>query len=271
MKIMSIVSISLDIFCPQHAKRHGKKYIELYKNIHSEEWIRKRIEFFRQWTLKSLHNQSFQDFQVWMLCSEKSKPIIDSYDWDENITHCYDYGEARSKTIDADYITMTNLDSDDLFHRDIMRKIRENLILSDKVERILTTDYYRWLFHHNCFIHVVDPLVGKSGWSPCWTLIFPRNEWNWPNIKKLWFVYNPQICQVPGAKTFASDLVCQIRIKEGSHCTMLKEDPLHENRLTEELTHAEMLGRKAIFSSDEHIKILEDFGISKIQYQKVER
>ena len=175
--ITFVVNSSLDVFHPEFAAQHGKKY----SGTCSAEWTKKRIEFFQEWTLKSLRNQSVQDFRVFMLCSEKSKSLIGLYDWDANIEHCYDYGEAKFAALDTDYIAMTNLDSDDLFHKDAIKIIQENLILSDKVERLLTSDYYRWLFHHNCFIHITDPLKVDTKlcvrWSPCWTLIFPKAEY----------------------------------------------------------------------------------------------
>jgi len=262
--IASIINVSLDIFCPQYADHHGKRYLQAYKRKHTDEWIKKRIEFFREWTLKSIHNQSFKDFQVWMLCSEESRSIIDSYDWDDNITHCYDYGQAACESLDADYVTMTNLDSDDLIHRDAMKTIRENLMLSDRVERVLTSDYYRWLFHHDCFVHVTNPLSGKIGWSPCWTLIFPKSEWNWLNFKKEWFVYNPQICKVPGAKLLPPNLVCQIRTTESTHHAIWKQDPLNKSMLEEEIRNTK---REAMFFPADHIRILKEFGITEKQYQ----
>lgn len=268
--VTSVVSVFLDIFCPQYATRHGKRYIEVYKKINSIEWIRKRIEFFRKWTLKSLRNQIFQDFQVFILCSEKSKDLINSHDWDTNIKHCYDYGEVAYKAIDTDYVAITNLDSDDLFHRDAMKTIRENLTLSKKIEYLYTSDYWRWLSHHNCFIHITDPLNTRFGtkWSPCWTLIFPKDEYkDWLNIKKHWFVYNPEICGIKGAKILPPDLVCQIRQKESTHYAMWKEDPYHKNRLAKELESAKKHGRKVTFFSGDHIEILKDFGISEKQYR----
>jgi len=268
--VTSVVSVFLDIFCPQYATRHGKKYEEVYEKIHTIDWTRKRIEFFRNWTLKSLRNQSFQDFRVFMLCSEESRSLINSYNWDVNIKHCYDYGKAAYEALDTDYIAITNLDSDDLMHQDTIKTIRENLVLSDKVEYIYTSDYWKWLFHHGCFIHVMDPLNAKIGlkWSPCWTLVFPKVEYkNWLNIKKYWFVYNSGMCGIKGAKILPPDLVCVIRIKESTHHAMWKEDPLHKSRLIEELEHAKKLGGRIIFSSAEHIAILKNFGIPKEQYR----
>lgn len=265
-RIISVINITIDILCPQYVNNHGERYLKAYKQMHTTEWTKKRIEFFLEWTARSIRNQSFKDFQVLMLCSEESRSLIESYSWDKNITHCYDYGQAACESLDADYISMTNLDSDDLIHRDAMKIIRENLILSDKIERVLTSDYYRWLFHHNCFIYVTNPLKGRVGWSPCWTLIFPRSKWTWKNIKREWFVYNPQICRVPEAKILSPYLVCQIRTTESTHHAMLKQDPAHAARLKKELKEAKILGQSSTLNKGDHTRILADFGISEDQY-----
>lgn len=260
--VTSVVSVFLDIPRPELTAYYKKAY----SSVHSMEWIKKRIDFFREWTLKSLRNQSFKDFRVFMLCSEKSRPLIDSYNWDANIEHCYDYGKANYEALDTDYVAITRLDSDDLFHQDAMKIIRENLILSDKVEKLFFSGYYRWIFHHNCFIYITNPF-GTHKWSPSYTIIFPKSEYkNWLNIKKRWFVHVEKMCDVPNRKILPPNLVCVIRIKESTHHAIWKEDPLHKDRLEEELESAKKLGRKVTFSSGEHIEILKDFGISKEQY-----
>lgn len=262
--ITSIVSVFVDIHRPELAISYKKAY----NSTHSMGWIKNRINFFREWTLKSLRNQSFQDFHIFMLCSEKSRPLIDSYDWDANIKHCYDYGKANYEALDTDYLAITRLDTDDLFHHDAMKIIRENLILSDRIEKLFFPDYYRWIFHHNCFIYVTNPF-GTHKWSPSYTIIFPKVEYkNWLNIKKQWFVSPKKICDIPNRKTLPPNLVCMIRIKESTHHAIWKEDPLHKNRLKRELESAKKLGRRVTFSPNEHIEILKNFGISEEQYRK---
>lgn len=262
--VTSIISIFLDVFRPELAAFHKERYRHKY----SAEWTRKRIEFFRKWTLKSLRNQSFQDFRIFMLCSKKSKPLIDSYIWDDNIEHCYDYGKINYEAIDTDYVAITRLDTDDLFRWDAMEIIRNNLTLSNRVERLFSIDYYRWLFHHNCFICVTNPLKIEK-WSPCYTFVFPKSEYkNWSNIKKRWFVYAPEICAIPGVKTLPPGLVCMIRIKESIHHALWKQNSLHRKCLEREIKSAKRFRRKIIFSPDEQIKILKNFGISEKEYRE---
>lgn len=260
--VTSIVSVFLDIHRPELAASYKKAY----SSVHSMEWIKKRIDFFREWTLKSLRNQSFKDFRVFMLCSEKSRPLIDSYNWDANIEHCYDYGKANYEALDTDYVAVTRLDSDDLFHKDAMQIIRDNLILSDRIEKFFISDYYRWLFYHDCIIHVENPLAIEK-WSPSYTIVFPKSEYkDWSVVKKNLFVFIKKTCANPGDNILPPDLVCMIRTKESTHHAIWKEDPLHKDRLERELGSAKKHGRKVTFSSDEHIEILKDFGISKEQY-----
>ena len=254
--VTSVVSIFLDVFRPELKKRYGS-----YEGDCSAEWTRNRIEFFQEWTLKSLHNQSFQDFRIFMLCSKESKPLIDSYTWDTNIEHCYDYGKASYEALDTDYVSITRLDTDDLLHRDALKTIRENLVLSDKVETMFFADYFRWLFHHDCFVRIADPFKDPPAWSPSYTLVFPKAIYkNWENIRQHWFVVAPEIFANSDVKILPSDMVCQIRIKESTHHRIHREDPLQKARLEEELQIASRFER-TIFSSNERIEILKKFGI----------
>jgi len=251
-----VVSIFLDVFRPEL-----KKHYRNYEGSCSIEWTKNRIEFFRDWTLKSLHNQSFQDFRIFMLCSKGSKSLIDLYTWDANIKHCYDYGKASYEALDTDYVSITRLDSDDLLHRDALKTIQENLILSDKVETMFFADYFRWLFYHDCFVCVADPFKYPPEWSPSYTLIFPKAIYkDWENIRKHWFVLAQEIFNNSDVKILPSDMVCQVRIKESTHHKIWKQDPLQKVRLEEELQDANKF-KRVIFSSSERVEILKKFGI----------
>ena len=255
--VTSVVSVFLDTPRLELTRYVGYKLPTL-------EWAKTRIEFFREWTLKSLRNQSFRDFRVFLLCSKHSKELVESYEWDD-VEVCYDDGRSRYEAMDTDYITVTRLDSDDLFHKATMEIIHDRLVLSDGIERLFMSDYYRWLRLHECMIHITNPLTIDM-WSPCYTIIFPKAEYkDWAVMHDNWFVYVMDTFKKRG-HPLPPDLVCMIRLEESTHHAVHEQDPFDKHRLAMEINSARGFGRKIMWSPEEHMGVLKDFGISREQY-----
>ena len=110
----------------------------------SEDWIRSRLEFFQAYTLRSLQQQSFQDFRIFLLCGKKFKEITSTWSLPAVVERCYDRSREKYRDIDTDYVSITRIDSDDLYHRDAMRDVRDNLILSDRRECLIFRRGWTW-------------------------------------------------------------------------------------------------------------------------------
>jgi len=180
--ITHIVQIFLDIERPNS---------DVYNLDLPLDWVKKRIELFNQFTLPSLLNQTFQDFRIFLICGNKHKAYTSKLKWNKRIEVCYGKGEKGTITtdpgypkpglkieefgkIDTDYIAITRLDSDDMFHRNAMADVRDNIIMTETRSCLMFRKYIVWdrvnqllyPIHHKpsppFYVHVFPKLIYKS-------------------------------------------------------------------------------------------------------------
>jgi len=254
-----IISTMLDIYRPELRAKYGHRY----KGEYSAEWSKQRIKFFRKWTLKSLHNQSFKDYTILMFCREESRKLIEAYEWDDNIRHCYDYGDQAFSEIDTEFVSITRMDTDDLFHRRGMELVAENFLKTKTQEKLLFSDYYEWLCNHGVFIHRLNPLLIVNGvrWAPGYTLILPSVA----DVKKKWFICPPDMCQKPH-RVIGKNMICAFKIDGSTYYSIWNKKAKSTKELNISILRANKFGEDVIKLPETHIKILEDFGISKEEY-----
>jgi len=256
--ITSVVSIFFDTFRPEL-----KIYRNKYNPIQTEEWIKNRASFFNDWTLKSLRNQSFKDFRIFLLCSERSKEVVESYDWPD-VEICYDDGKSKYEELDSEYVAVTRIDSDDLFHKDTLKIINENLVLTDKIEKLFMSDYYRWLYEHDVITHITSPLEIEK-WSPSYTIIYPKSAYkDWDLFRIHWFKFIKTTCSNP-EHILPPNLVCMVRIAESTHHQIWKENPKAKALLVKDIAQAVRRDRELIYLFNDFVKLLNDFGITEEQ------
>jgi len=142
----------------------------------SPEWVDFRLDWFHRYTLRSLLNQTFRDFRIFVQCGERHRPRLEAYPWSGDVTVCFNRGRDEYARIDTDYLSVTRIDSDDLFHRDNMAEVRDNLIEAAG---------QRWLCWKTRMVwDVVNGYLTsdhKRPSSPFFTHIFPRKmykDWN---------------------------------------------------------------------------------------------
>jgi len=102
------------------------------------KWWEKRVKLFNKFTLKSLEQQTFKDFEIWtpvspyadrggaqhLLKSAREKGFHIFYDVAENKTKfSKPYTEAIKKHKGVDYLVFINLDSDDVYAANAIEKI----------------------------------------------------------------------------------------------------------------------------------------------------
>jgi len=245
-------SMMLDIYRPELKARYGEKY----KGEYSAEWTKQRLDFFHSWTLKSLRNQTFKDFTILMFCREESREIIESYMWDENIRHCYDRGKQALSEIDTEFVSITRMDTDDLFRFDLMEKVAENFSETKRYKRLLFSDYYSWLFHHGVFIHRLDPLREDrlKKWSPSYTLIAPTGI----DVDKKWFLWPPDMCKRP-YRVIGSDMVLDIKAEGSTHYSIWDKQAREDRTCRIHVLRSKRDGHEIIGDREIQLKILEDF------------
>lgn len=142
-------------------------------------WVRRRAKFFRNYTLVSILNQDFQDFRIFLLCGEifkHSSARTQGFVHHPKVDIFYDLGKkAYMEDIETDYVSITRIDSDDLFHKSAMSDVRDNQLLTNKRECLTFRECLRW--------DTVNKYLGtyNRGAPPYYTHIFPKQMYKyWP-------------------------------------------------------------------------------------------
>jgi len=137
-------------------------------------WVEGRIKLFHELTLKSILNQSFQNFRIFVFCGSHHRDLTQNAEWHERCEICYDDGRKKIAAINTDYISITRIDSDDLFHKNAMADVRGNVLLTEKRECLIVQQCRKW--------DRVNRLLGIHGRAspPTFTHIFPKSIYkNW--------------------------------------------------------------------------------------------
>ena len=161
-------------------------YLDLdFPHLPTEEsWIRNRIAFFERFTLPSLKAQTVQDFRVVLLCGRRFKAITSAHKWDPKVEISYQMGRDIFKNSLADWISITRIDSDDLFHKEAIEDVKRNILLSpDRRECLIFRHSWAWDMPNRYLL----PRLRQS--PPFYTHIFPKGIFrNWQYFSSLHFV-----------------------------------------------------------------------------------
>jgi len=134
------------------------------------QWVKGRLDLFHDTTLKSLLNQSFQDFRIWAICGQNNLDVTRGYGWHERVEPMYDKGEAALAGIDTEYVAVTRIDSDDLMHRDGMGEVHDRLDFANPGRVLVFRDNLAW-----------NRLNGYIGYyyrtsPPFFTQLYPKKQ-----------------------------------------------------------------------------------------------
>ena len=120
-------------------------------NNTDDAWLDYRLDLFQRYTLKSLANQTDDIFRIWMVCTPESEDILMAkvetmkkqnpmmaivdfiFDVDKA---CSDMGKNSAP------IYFLKIDSDDLYHKDVVEKVRETLGPLDGISMLMFDDGY---------------------------------------------------------------------------------------------------------------------------------
>lgn len=221
----------------------------------SEDWIKMRLEFFQAYTLRSLQRQSFQDFRIFLLCGKRFKEITSAWSLPANVERCYDRSRQKYKEIDTDYVAITRLDSDDLYHKDAMKDVRDNLILTSRRECLIFRTGWTW----DMMNRFILPRYRLS--PPFYTHIFPKSIYRcWQQLQDEHFM---------GHGRAGGRLAETVELPKGRHCVIKHNGNVGAyNRevagaVISEAEIEKLKKKHAAMISDpaEIEKILADFGI----------
>lgn len=193
---------------------------------YSKEWLMWRLRWFHEFTLKSLLNQSFKDFAIFVQVGNRFRLIFETYNWHPACNICFDYGADLYSKIDADYLSITRIDSDDLFHREAMLLVADQLIHFLQQGRLDGQDRFVMAFKNNIYWDILNRMIARHirNSTPFYTHVFPRKVFkSWPRFKDLHFrAHGSGGAGDRGAYELPAGMVCVT--KHGYNTSLIKRD-----------------------------------------------
>lgn len=213
--------------------------------LRSAAWVEKRIRIFKKFTLRSLLNQSFDDFRIFLFCGLRFRKITENFDFEtDRVERFYDFGQRAYQEMEADKVSIMRIDSDDLFHRRMMENIR-HLVSRDNT-MFSARNMIQWNILHN-FITDIKIIV-----SPFTNHVFPKRIYkDFGKLRPL------QFGGYRSAPEFLPNRVCIIRHRQNVTWPRINKNPASEQYRREQ-----MAKRKGIIlKRSEIVKRLKPFGI----------
>jgi len=225
-----------------------KSFMRRVKNV---DWVKKRAHIFKSFTEKSLLNQTFKDFRIFLFCSPKRRNITEEFGFNDKVETVYDLGKSRYlNEIDSDYVTVTRIDSDDLFHKDVMDEVQREAVYMDH----RTSSIHRHVIQWNIYWNFISDYYLPT--SPFVSHVFPKK------IYKNWDQFSRE--QFAGYKTIQRELtrkrVCIVRHLDNVTWTRIQKNPCKRNYFLAEKSRR----NNFIVDLNDMKKILSEFGISKV-------
>jgi len=224
----------------------------------TEDWVKQRLDIFSKYTLKSLLNQSFSDFEIWALCGSLHKKITQNYNWNNKVKVMYDKGYQEIMNNNSDYISFTRIDSDDLYHRDAMKEVKDNLILTNELTGLI--------FRKNLLWDTINKYIGRHirNCPPFFTHIYPKKlVKNWNFYCKTHFVDHGRALRgIKKVKELSDNKACVVK-----HNTNISN--VRKNIITSKISKLDFqtaLGTNFVTNNEsEMLNILSEFGIQKTE------
>ena len=218
------------------------------KKLRSPAWSRRRMQLFENFTLRSLLNQSFGDFQILLFLNRKYRRIHEQFELEPNVARIYDDGKSfYTKELQADHAVIFRTDSDDLLHRDVMQMVKDTADFQNRRTCRVFHRVIQWNVHHK---FISDFLLPRS---PFTAHSFPRRIYSdWNRIKVEQFM-DYQSCPVH----FNERKICIIR--HGANVTFPR---IRKNMRSPGYLKEEMQRRNNIITDRSKMqKILKPYGI----------
>lgn len=216
--------------------------------LRSADWVEKRIRIFRDFTLRSLLNQTFDDFRIFLFCGQRFRSITEKFDFGmDRVERIYDYGQRAYQEIEADQVSIMRIDSDDLFHEKIMMNIRS--LVSCKHKTFSFRNVIQWNTIHN-FITDIKIII-----SPFTNHVFPKSIYK--DFDKLRTLQFGGYRSAPELFSPKFRRVCVIRHRQNVTWPRINKNPRSERYRQEEMTKRNNI----ILARPQIIKMLKPFGI----------
>lgn len=235
-----------------------------------KEYVKSRIKFFQNYTFRSIINQTDKNFRVFIQTGNTWNNLMQSVSWHPNITLCYDGGEKEYKKIDTDYLSITRIDSDDLFYKDAIACVktfaRKNINKEERTVLVFRENLVWDMVNGFIGPHVKDfinpdledikPTIRKT--NPFYTHIFPKKIYkDWGLFKSQHFVPVGQAGEKTGI-TLPKNKICVTR--HNQNWSALKRN-IPTFVLTPTQREKLMTNKYVVFNKEKITKILKEFGV----------
>ena len=222
-------------------------------------WVKERIQIFERFTLTSLKNQSFKDFEICLLCGQKNRSITEAHEWDPLVNVSYDRGREIISGIDDEFLAISRLDSDDLYHRHALKVIDQAAEISKnpiEMQGLIFRKNILW----NRIFNYIAPHYRLCKFPPFQTKIYPRKLYkDWLQLSSTLFVTHGH------ARRFSMlDLpkhnVCVV--KHGTNFSHVKKNINAGEHTKEDLERKYKKGQVFTLDDKEVRETLSDFGMT---------
>jgi len=248
MKVQHIISVLLDVERPSFKI--------------TQKWVEDRYQRFHETTLKSILEQTFQDFRLWIVASSKNPDRTGRLSWDARCELLHDSGAKALEELDADFVAITRIDSDDLMHKNAMQEVHDKLVLDSGVLRRCL------VFRKNIQWSPLNCCIGfhyRAG-PPFHTHIFPRGLYkNFDMFSALHYVPHGNKAGSKSKDTIelSTHKICVVK-HEGCVSSLVNPKERQEVISQEEKEQLCKEGKLLTYEPSEVLKILKDFGVEKL-------
>lgn len=122
-----------------------------------KRWLDLRFDLFHKLTLSSILNQPrHDDFEVWLMCGKSHQEYTSALPWHEKVHLIYDGGKARIAEIDTPWVSVSRIDSDDLYHEAAFDAIRQEVQRRRDPKKVVS-----FMFHRNVVWNQIYGFIGR--------------------------------------------------------------------------------------------------------------
>lgn len=215
----------------------------------TRDWVKKRLELFKKYTMQSLLNQSNLDFKILLLCGTEHKSLTEHYPLHKKVKKVYDFGRVELERAGTDLVSITRVDSDDMLHQDAMKEVAWET--GPNPIKMVWRKVYIYNELHNFISHRFIQC------SPFATLVFKYQDLrDWQAFRNK-FLSNPGYAQI--SRELMPFKVCTVRHDRNIHWAKLRRFKYDEPSKYQK-THPEY--GNEIIDNDRKVKmILSNFGV----------
>ena len=225
----------------------------------TEGWLEKRIKLFKSLTLKSLLDQVFNDFRIWLYCDPEFKKFLERHKWHSKVELLYDFGKSMLEEIDSEFLSITRTDSDDLFHKAAMADVSRGIRFRPQRDCMIFRKILLWDVKNN----FLGTLYMEG--NPFFTHVFPKRIYkNWRNYSEQHLLpFGKSGAKSGEANVLRANRACIVR-HDLNYTNVTKSDALR-NRKPMDIYLALGLGEVLPLTTDAEqiLSILKDFGVRR--------